>query len=663
MPDDWMVVWRTSDIYSDLHGQVVGTDGTLEENSALVTSSGWQTVPALAGGQADGYHLLAWQDSRSGNADVYSNLMQWQSSGAQLQATTIVYDYDPLYRLTETVYTGSITATYSYVYDAVGNMTAYTDTVGVQTVVFTRTFNGANQLISSQSSDSPTADNFSYDDNGNLTLSTAGNFDTFSYNQRNLLTQVWRMIGMEESEVTDYVYDGDGNRLQQQVSQLLTGGSQSFTITYTIDIVGLSQVLVADDGITTTHNLFGLDLIHQDDGAATRTLLADGLGSVRTEMVGNAVETVTTYEPYGNLLAQTGTSGTVYGFTGEQHDASTGLQYLRARYYNPYLNQWLSKDPFAGYATLPQFQNGYSYANNNPVNAVDPTGNIPIEPGNNNYTGYDVPCPVGGWDCEAVHSITNLKHHFLDSANRHNKIPGMDDNGFAALIASTIVSERRVGRIDESDPIRNRTFQFLEDLAVDLGCIVSGHYLNEAREAGDYVQLWRYFTNQDIPAYPTVGIGNVHLDTAANLWKGQAVSSLGDVTEVSVTPLKVTNIFGVEVGINNPFAPQIAYCSGDVCPSYEPSEIESYQIIAHQLRSDSINIEYVAANLEAGALRMLAKGLTPTAFNSATWHLKGVQTEDEFEQLGWNPGGATYILNEIPTALQVLGLTSNWNGK
>ena len=94
----------------------------------------------------------------------------------------------------------------------------------------------------------------------------------------------------------------------------------------------------------------------------------------RTEMAGGAVETVTTYGPFGNLLAQTGTSGTVYGFAGEQHDAATGLLYLRARYYNPYLNSFLSHDPFPGRLTTPASQNGYSYVHSNPVNYTDPTG-------------------------------------------------------------------------------------------------------------------------------------------------------------------------------------------------------------------------------------------------------------------------------------------------
>jgi RHS repeat-associated protein len=102
--------------------------------------------------------------------------------------------------------------------------------------------------------------------------------------------------------------------------------------------------------------------------------LADGLGSVRTELVSDTVETVTTYSPFGNLLAQTGSSGTVYGFTGEQHDSAAGLLFLRARYYNAYLNQFLSRDPFPGFARLPASQNGYSYSNNNPVNYTDLSG-------------------------------------------------------------------------------------------------------------------------------------------------------------------------------------------------------------------------------------------------------------------------------------------------
>jgi RHS repeat-associated protein len=168
------------------------------------------------------------------------------------------------------------------------------------------------------------------------------------------------------------VYDGDGGRLQQ----IDHTGEDPLTTTYTNDIVGLPQVLVSDDGTTITYNLFGLDLISQGNGTETRFMLADGLGSVRVEMVGSTVETTTTYEPYGKVLAQTGETGTVYGYTGEQYDALTNLVYLRARYYNPSLKLFMSRDPFPGYATLSISQNGYVYVHANPVNLTDPSGKL-----------------------------------------------------------------------------------------------------------------------------------------------------------------------------------------------------------------------------------------------------------------------------------------------
>jgi RHS repeat-associated protein len=102
------------------------------------------------------------------------------------------------------------------------------------------------------------------------------------------------------------------------------------------------------------------------------------------EMVENDVESVTTYGPYGNLLAQTGNdepvAGTDYGYTGEQHDASTGLLYLRARYYNPSLRSFMGRDPWSGNVKRPQSMNGWSYVENNSVNLIDLTGRQPSFP-------------------------------------------------------------------------------------------------------------------------------------------------------------------------------------------------------------------------------------------------------------------------------------------
>jgi len=52
-------------------------------------------------------------------------------------------------------------------------------------------------------------------------------------------------------------------------------------------------------------------------------------------------------------------------FAGEQVDAATGLQYLRARYYDMETGRFVSKDPKAGAIFRPSTQNRYAYALNN----------------------------------------------------------------------------------------------------------------------------------------------------------------------------------------------------------------------------------------------------------------------------------------------------------
>ena len=65
------------------------------------------------------------------------------------------------------------------------------------------------------------------------------------------------------------------------------------------------------------------------------------------------------------------------------------------QYYRPYLNQFLSRDPFPGYGKLPQSQNGYSYSHNNPVNYTDPSGKI-VDVGGNTGGG----CSHTSTSCE-----------------------------------------------------------------------------------------------------------------------------------------------------------------------------------------------------------------------------------------------------------------------
>jgi RHS repeat-associated protein len=72
-----------------------------------------------------------------------------------------------------------------------------------------------------------------------------------------------------------------------------------------------------------------------------------------------------------------GASQSDYGFTGEFTSGdSTQLIYLRARYYNPYLNQFIQPDTIVPDPRTPADWNKYTYVRNNPINYTDPTGYI-----------------------------------------------------------------------------------------------------------------------------------------------------------------------------------------------------------------------------------------------------------------------------------------------
>jgi len=83
------------------------------------------------------------------------------------------------------------------------------------------------------------------------------------------------------------------------------------------------------------------------------------------------------YAPFGGVLSQQGFTSP-WGFAGEYHDPTTGLQYLRARWYQPGVGRFTQGDPFPGVLALPLTLNPYVYAVNNPVRYTDPSGRFPF---------------------------------------------------------------------------------------------------------------------------------------------------------------------------------------------------------------------------------------------------------------------------------------------
>ncbi|HFI0100284.1 TPA: RHS repeat-associated core domain-containing protein [Streptococcus suis] len=89
---------------------------------------------------------------------------------------------------------------------------------------------------------------------------------------------------------------------------------------------------------------------------------------------GNSVAS-SSYNLYGATKQTTDTTGNPFAYNGEARDV-TGLDYLRARYYDSQAGTFLTADSYPGSQTDPLSQNLYAYVQNNPANYTDPSGHI-----------------------------------------------------------------------------------------------------------------------------------------------------------------------------------------------------------------------------------------------------------------------------------------------
>ena len=127
------------------------------------------------------------------------------------------------------------------------------------------------------------------------------------------------------------------------------------------------------------HYLLGLRSCGHVVSGQVRVYHEDRLGSVRwvTEGNGNLVASYV-YEGFGKVVGQSGGEGGPYqfcGLWGYRNDNDAGLLHVGARYYEVETGRWVQKDPLLGDILNSQTLNRYGYCQNNPINALDPTGN------------------------------------------------------------------------------------------------------------------------------------------------------------------------------------------------------------------------------------------------------------------------------------------------
>lgn len=288
-------------------------------------------------------------------------------SGAQNGNGETDYAYDADGRLIQE--TGGPQGTIQYVYEKdSGNRVDY---VGNRLQKITSgttisyTYDANDRLLSERSPASNTL--YAYDAAGRMTQVGA---DVYTYDLDDHVVSV--TTGAGGTPKAAYSYDADGNR----ISQTTNTGTRTYIVDTSLPFADVAEERDANGNLLARYDI-GDNLIRMDLAGGAYYYIYDGLENTRalTDETG-AVTDSKSYDGFGSLipLASTGSTVNSFLFSGQQFDGNLGLYYLRARYYAPTLGRFLSQDPFDGSQDKPASLHRYLYAENDPVNKVDPGG-------------------------------------------------------------------------------------------------------------------------------------------------------------------------------------------------------------------------------------------------------------------------------------------------
>ena len=84
------------------------------------------------------------------------------------------------------------------------------------------------------------------------------------------------------------------------------------------------------------------------------------------------------YDPYGQVTLGSTEHTDFYGYNAESYNPNTGLEFLRARYYNAEIGRFFQEDTYLGDINDPLTLNRYAYTKNSPLNYIDPSGHTQV---------------------------------------------------------------------------------------------------------------------------------------------------------------------------------------------------------------------------------------------------------------------------------------------
>ncbi|MCP4109051.1 MAG: hypothetical protein GY749_26575, partial [Desulfobacteraceae bacterium] len=279
----------------------------------------------------------------------------------------VSYTYDNLFRLErETVTDPNLgNSEISYAYDTFGNRLSKTDSDGTTTYHY-----DDNDRLYEELHSSGTVTTYIYDDNGNMFSKSAdSDLTVYSYDYEDRLT------GVESgnSQIA-YVYDAGGIRVASDADGVITQYLVDKNRPY-------AQVLEERDGFDqlAVSYIYGDDLVSQHRDGDAYYYLYDGHMSTRqlSDDTGTVINSYV-YDSFGILLDKSVSVTNNYLYTGEQYDPNVGFYYLRARFFNPSNGRFITADPYKGRIYEPLTLHKYLYCANNPVNGIDPSGEMTL---------------------------------------------------------------------------------------------------------------------------------------------------------------------------------------------------------------------------------------------------------------------------------------------
>ena len=302
---------------------------------------------------------------------------------------------------------------YSYLYDAQGNIIQITDPISGSTRKYT--YDALGQMLTETIGS--TTYSYTYDSFGNI---RSGKGKTYTYGNttwRDLLTaydgKAIAYEGQTYNSSTGAVSNSptSGNPISyyngirwtfdwKNGRELNSASNGSTSVTYGYDMTGVRTSKTVG---STTHNYIYASgkLIRETYGSTTLDFLYDQNGNpfamihngtpyyyilnLQGDVVrlvnasGTAVATYQ-YDAWGKLLSSSGTmAGTnPLRYRGYYYDTETGFYYLQSRYYDPAIGRFINADSFASTGQGFLGYNMFAYCGNNPVIHCDPAGNSAV---------------------------------------------------------------------------------------------------------------------------------------------------------------------------------------------------------------------------------------------------------------------------------------------